>query len=132
MRTMISFQCETPDEARAVIDAVAAIGKQPHACSKQYVEPEELAQQALNEQARQRVDALPVNPNGVLGLMPVEQRKNINPGDPTITKIGSGTKDLILDALRQGQQMPRPKYDEHLKLLWKRGEVRFDGELFYV
>ena len=113
MKTMISFQCDTLEEARAVIDAVAAIGKQPHACSKQYVEPEEL-----------------------VGVKPaaedIQPRKNINPGDPTITKIGSGTKDLILDALRQGQQMPRPKYDEHLKLLWKRGEVRFDGEEYYV
>ena len=42
MKTMISFQCDTLDEARAVLDAVAAIGKQPHSCSKQYVEPEEI------------------------------------------------------------------------------------------
>ena len=117
MKTMISFQCDTLDEARAVIDAVAAIGKAPHACSKQYVEPEEIIDDTKILHFRGGDD---------------EPRKNINPGDPTITKIGSGTKDLILDALRQGQQMPRPKYDEHLKLLWKRGEVRFDGELFYV
>ena len=42
MRTMISFQCETHEEAQAVLAAVAVIGKAPHACSKQYVEPEEI------------------------------------------------------------------------------------------
>ena len=131
MKTMISFQCDTLDEARAVIDAVAAIGKTPHACSKQYVNPEELAQQALNEQARQRVDALPVNTKGVLGLMPVEQRKNINPGDPTITKIGANTEGALFGVLRAGGQ-PEAKYAEHMKLLWKRGKVKFDGSDFYL
>ena len=128
MKTMISFQCETLDESRAVIDAVAAIGKQPHACSKQYVEPEELAQGEKNDIISARAQT---REGSEVGCVEVS-RKNINPGDPTITKIGSGTKDLIIDALKHGDQMPRPKYDEHLKLLWKRGEVKYDGELFYV
>ena len=117
MKTMISFQCDTLEEAQAVLTACAAIGKEPHACSKQYFEPEELVDDTKLLHFRGSDET---------------QRKNISPGDPTITKIGSGTKGVILDALQQGQQMPRPKYDEHLKLLWKRGEVKFDGEQYYV
>lgn len=105
MKTMISFQCETLDEARAVIDAVAAIGKQPHACSKQYVEPEELQK--------------------------TEERKNINPGMPAITKIGSNTEGALFGVLRAGGQ-PEAKYSEHLKLLWSRGKVKFDGKEYYL
>lgn len=134
MKTMISFQCDTLDEARAVIDAVAALGKSPHACSKQYVDVKDLTQSAKNDITSARAQTLEELEREELNFrcVEVETRKNINPGDPTITKIGSSTKEVILDALRQGQQMPRPKYDEHLKLLWKRGEIRFDGENFYV
>lgn len=120
MKTMISFQCDTLEEAQAVLTACAAIGKEPHACSKQYMDSKQLLQNTLEQ----------------LGVAPAEEgapaRKNINPGEPTITKIGSGTKDVILGDLKAGKQLPRPKYDEYLKLLWKRGEIKFDGESFYV
>lgn len=109
MRTMISFQCDTLDEARAVIDAVAAIGKQPHACSKQYVEPEELNFRCVE----------------------VEPRKNINPGVPAITKIGNNTLEVVLGMLKDGHQPPE-KYSEHLKLLWTRGKVKFDGKEYWL
>lgn len=109
MKSMISFQCDTLDEARAVIDAVAAIGKQPHACSKQYVEPEELNFKCVE----------------------VEPRKNISPGEPSITKIGTNTEGALFGVLRAGGQ-PEAKYAEHMKLLWKRDKVKFDGEKFYV
>ena len=128
---MISFQCDTLDEARAVIDAVAAIGKTPHACSKQYVEPEELNElkQAENDyltSARaQTREGLELNSRCV------EQRKNINPGDPMITKIGTNTEGALFGVLRAGGQ-PEAKYAEHMKLLWKRGKVKFDGDEYYV
>lgn len=131
---MISFQCDTLDEARAVINAVAALGKSPHACSKQYIEPTELTQEARNEQSRQWINAIPVKQNGVLDIRPVEvePRKNVSPGEPSITKIGSGTKESLLAHLKAGGQPTRAKFEEHLKLLWKRGEIKFDGEQFYV
>lgn len=121
MKTMISFQCDTLDEARAVIEAVAAIGKQPHACSKQYVEPEELIRNENAEFAKSR--GFPHSP--------AEPRKNISPGAPTITKIGGNTLAVVLGMLQDGNQPPE-KYSEHLKLLWSRGKVKFDGEQFYV
>lgn len=112
MRTMISFQCDTLDEARAVIDAVAAIGKTPHACSKQYLEPEELVPAKQEE---------------------VTQRPNVSPGEPSITRLvmTGGPVVEIFDYLKRGEQPPE-KYAEQMKLLWKRGEVSFDGEKFYV
>lgn len=112
MRTMISFQCETHEEAQAVLAAVAAIGKEPHACSKQYIAPEEI-----------RATAKPFESDS--------ERANTNPGLSSITKIGSNTLEQVLGMLKDGHQPP-DKYSEHLKLLWSRGKVKYDGELYYL
>lgn len=61
---------------------------------------------------------------------PVE-RQNVSPGVSLISKIGGPAKALILEELTQGIQ-PGPKFAEHLKLLWERGEVKFDGEEYYL
>ena len=112
MKYMLSFQCDTHEEAQAVLAAVAAIGKEPMACSRQYVPKEEL-------QTREAIDKVPV------------ARKNVSPGEPSITKIGSGAKETIIHALNTGTPLG-DRYTEHLKLLWARGEIKFDGEVFYV
>lgn len=112
MKYMLSFQCDTHEEAQAVLAAVAAIGKEPMACSRQYVPKEEL-------QARDAIDKVPV------------ARENVSPGEPSITKIGSNTREEIIEALKRGVQ-PLDKFREHLKLLWKRGEIKFDGEEYYL
>ena len=112
MKYMLSFQCNTHEEAQAVLAAVAAIGKEPMACSRQYVPKEEL-------QDREAIDKIPV------------ARKNVSPGEPSITKIGSGAKETIIHALNTGTPLG-DRYTEHLKLLWARGEIKFDGEVFYL
>lgn len=112
MKYMLSFQCDTHEEAQAVLAAVAAIGKEPMACSRQYVPKEEL-------QTREAIDKIPV------------ARKNVSPGEPSITKIGSGAKETIIHALNTGTPLG-DRYTEHLKLLWARGEIKFDGEVFYL
>lgn len=112
MKYMLSFQCNTHEEAKAVLAAVAAIGKEPMACSRQYVPKEEL-------QDREAIDKIPV------------ARKNVSPGEPSITKIGSGAKETIIHALNTGTPLG-DRYTEHLKLLWARGEIKFDGEVFYL
>ena len=112
MKYMLSFQCDTHEEAQAVLAAVAAIGKEPMACSRQYVPKEEL-------QARDAIDKVPV------------ARKNVNPGEPSITKIGSGAKETIIHALNTGTPLG-DRYTEHLKLLWARGEIKFDGKEYYL
>lgn len=62
----------------------------------------------------------------------VEERINRAPGLPTIGKIGSNTKAEILAALNGGNQPSITKFGEHLKLLWARGEVKFDGQEYYL
>ena len=61
----------------------------------------------------------------------IKPRPNVPPGVATISKIGSGTKEELLKMLGQGIQPPA-KYREHLKLLWERGEVKFDGKEFWL
>ena len=112
MKYMLSFQCDTHEEAQAVLAAVAAIGKEPMACSRQYVPKEEL-------QTREAIDKIPV------------ARKNVSPGEPSIMKIGSGTLAIVRGMLKDGNQPPE-RYNEHLKLLWKRGEIKFDGKEYYL
>lgn len=58
-------------------------------------------------------------------------RKNVSPGEPSIVKIGSNTKEHILEKLQAGFGV-EDKYEEHAKLLWSRGEIKFDGTDYYV
>ena len=58
-------------------------------------------------------------------------RANVSPGTPLIGKIGTATKEELLKLLGQGI-CPAKKYAEHLKLLWSRNEVKYDGEVFYL
>lgn len=59
-------------------------------------------------------------------------RPNVSPGKSSITKIGSDTKTSILAGLANNGVQPPTKYTEHLKLLWSRGEVKFDGKEYYL
>lgn len=58
-------------------------------------------------------------------------RTNVSPGESQIGKIGGATKEGLLQNLRDGVPIPS-KYDEHMKLLWARNEVKFDGEEYYL
>ena len=53
-------------------------------------------------------------------------RPNNTPGAPAIGKIGGATKILIFEILASGKQPDMKKYSEHCKLLWERGEIKFD------
>lgn len=58
------------------------------------------------------------------------QRANKNPGRPGISKIGTKTVDELLGMIRKGVQ-PGEKWKEHLKLLWSRDMVKWDGQRWY-
>lgn len=58
-------------------------------------------------------------------------RLNVSPGESKITKLGSDTKEELLRILRDGGTPPE-RFIEHLRLLWARNEVKFDGANFYV
>lgn len=113
MRFMLSFQCEDMAEAQSVLSAVAAIGIKPVA-SRVIDEPEKLFKDE------------PAKPAPV----PVG-RINISPGPSSLSRIGAATLAEILALVRAGQQPPA-KYAEHCKLLWARGEVNFDGTVYYL
>lgn len=59
-------------------------------------------------------------------------RTNKSPGASSITKIGSKTKDEIIGVLKAGRQPNHDKWGEHLKLLWSREIVKFDGREYYL
>lgn len=122
MRYMISFQCESSEEAQAVLAAVAVIGKEPHACSKQYINPSELGERRVLD------EPVAVEKRGTAI---VEGRKNVSPGAPSIGKIGENAKAFILESLEAGAQPP-DKYLEHMKLLWSRHIIKYDGDEFYI
>ncbi len=59
------------------------------------------------------------------------KRKDISPGPSSIGKIGTKTKEALFEGLKDGTQ-PSDKWSEHLKLLWQRHEVKFDGKEYYL
>lgn len=73
-----------------------------------------------------------INPLGTVHASQSKLRPNVDPGKPEITKIGSKTKDQIIQWLKDGTDIRADLYGEHLKLLWSRGEVKFDGARWYV
>ena len=64
--------------------------------------------------------------------MPPAPRPNNNPGKSTLTRMGAETKKELLSMLKNGDVQPDAKWQEHLKLLWERGEVKFDGKDWYL
>ncbi len=61
----------------------------------------------------------------------VTGRADVSPGEPSIVKIGSNTKEHIISRLQAGFGI-EDKYEEHAKLLWARGEIKFDGDDYYI
>lgn len=112
MRIMISYQVDTVDEAKEVMAAVENRGK----LTTFRVQDDPAKVLSAFDQATE---------------VKVVERKNVTPGVPLIGKIGSGTKDEIMALLKAGTQ-PAKKFTEHMKLLWSRGEVQFDGVSYFL
>lgn len=108
---MISYQVDSVEEARAVMDAVENRGK---LTTFRVQDTEQNVVDVFNKCSEAQVE-----------------RQNISPGAPSIAKIGAKARDDIMEHLEHGGQPPR-NYAEHLKLLWSRGEVKFDGTSFYL
>ncbi len=85
------------------------------------------------EEMREKEVAPPKSSTAVPdAVIPASTRANVSPGEPTIGKIGADSKALILSELSTGTIQPHAKYVEHCKLLWKRGEVKYDGKEYYL
>lgn len=59
-------------------------------------------------------------------------RANKSPGASAIGKIGTRTKEELFAVLKAGRQPNHDKWGEHLKLLWSRDEVKYDGKEYYL
>ncbi len=59
-------------------------------------------------------------------------RTDKSPGPSGIGKIGTTTKEMLLAILGKGEQPTKGRWDEHLKLLWQRHEIKYDGNEYYV
>ena len=132
MKTTISFEVDSPAKAREIIAAVE------RACNVPYKQ-DGFGVRTLDADPEATADKPNTGGTGTAGEQSGSDdgaadapRPNVNPGEPSIGKIGTATKDLILADLAKGRQLPQPKYTEHLKLLWKRKEVMFDGVNYYL
>ena len=113
MRVSISVWCDTEEEAQAAIRRlyrkettwVDTVEKEISTVAKPVVQP------TVDDPLAQR-------------------RANVSPGEPTIGKMGKDTATSLLQHLDAKQ--PDKKWVEHMKLLWKRGEVCFDGTEYYL
>lgn len=64
---------------------------------------------------------------------PVKERVNISPGESSITKMGVDMKKAMMAGVGSGAFTDNytGKSLKYLQLMWKRGEVKFDGKDFY-
>jgi hypothetical protein len=137
MRITIQVVCDDAVEAQKVIGKLAA--------ENTWVDP--IEQVKTDTKARDaRIDkimgssAAGAEQSGSNDGATGAPRPNISPGEPSITKIGADAKAFILTELKcivgaSTGRVPEHfghKYKEHLKLLWKRGEIKFDGTEYYL
>lgn len=58
-------------------------------------------------------------------------RPNVTPSGPIAKRLHMHTKNTILNRLEDGVQ-PNEQLLPQAKLLWARGEIKYDGEKFYL
>lgn len=129
MRITIQVVCETPEDAKDAINRLT----RPRTW-----EDDADARRDRVGPSESRIDAIM---NGSGAAAPVAsgkdyskeepERQNVSPGEPTISKIGAVAKHEVLAFLQLNVQ-PAVKFSEHCKLLWSRGEIKFDGKDYYL
>lgn len=125
MRITIQVTCDDAEDAQRVIKKltmpdntwVAQLEKEGHEVVKTKIMGSSVPKAAEQEGSNDGAISAP--------------RPNNTPGEPIITKIGNSAKSEILAMLGKGEQ-PHSKYGEHCRLLWKRGEVKYDGKEFFL
>jgi hypothetical protein len=92
-----------------------------------------LAAQAANHLAANAQAATAPEPKPTPGPEPepLEERVNQSPGMPSVRRINSNTYQEIMDALKAGHSV-KLKHVDACKLLWARGEIKYDGQGFYL
>lgn len=133
MKLFLMFEVDDLNQAQKVIGAVGALGIKPSDMRYSLPTP------AKKEEIKTLGELEAENPEGFCNPGFEEQvrqsRPNVSPGEPSIGKIGGETKARLLGSMQDHDMSPDfngGKFLEHLKLLWKRGEIKFDGTVFYV
>lgn len=125
MKISIVYEVNTAAEAKEIIEAVQRLAKLPYQLTgfgPPLVSGDIGALVELTE-----LQEGSAHPNKDVEEVKTE-RPNVSPGEPSISKIGTQTKENLLFTL---PHQPDAKWAEHMKLLWKRGEVKFDGTDYY-
>lgn len=135
MKVRVTFELDTIAEAQEVMQAVKLLKDKPYRLtgfgdSIVKTDPEKEIDMFVESVS----SATSTPPQEVAAVQPDRQaaRPNVNPGEPSISKIGTNTKEELLNSVRVGIPMNPHKYSEHMKLLWKRGEVKYDGKEYYL
>ncbi|NJO01153.1 MAG: LLM class flavin-dependent oxidoreductase [Bacteroidia bacterium] len=118
MKIMISYQVDTPEEAKKILDSVNAEFNLLRI---------QTDQEAVERETKTTLDEASVINSNVVPL----NRPNVNPGTSAITKIGVKTKEEIFYAIKH-DHTPLARFEEHYKLLWARGEIKYDGQKYYL
>jgi hypothetical protein len=123
MKFNFYISCENADEVQSCVDFIGRMNAR-----------RELPEFTPNAAVPIAGKRAPFTGVGTLTDAPKETPKpleNVSPGDPAISKMGAATKEHVLKLLKQGEQPPAA-YAEHLKLMWARGEVKYDGTIYYL
>ncbi len=118
-RVTIQVTCDTAEDAQEVLARIA----RTHKTWDEQVDAPKITttmQTGPRPATAARVDKIMGAP---------AERENVSPGEPSIGKIGKETVDTLVSLISNNQQ-PASKWAEHMKLLWKRGLVKFDGEYY--
>lgn len=121
-RVTIQVTCDTAEDAQEVLARIA----RTHKTWDEQVDQTGPPRHGMTEAGTARV-------NKIMGAPP--ERENVSPGEPSIGKIGKDNVDMLVKAVMDGNTKvlnDTDKWQEHLKLLWKRGLVKFDGEEYYL
>lgn len=127
MKFNFYISCDTAEEAQQCIKFIDKMTSNRGKTWLDQVEEKEpiSGRESSPSPAAQKVD------NEEIATSHPTTRTNVSPGEPSIGKIGNVAKDAITATLGAGRQ-PAEKYTEHMKLLWKRGEVKYDGKEYYL
>jgi hypothetical protein len=117
MRITIQVTCDTPEDAK---DAINRLTRPANWTDKVDIPEKPEVPPRLGGET-----VIQTRPNPIV-------RGNVDPGKPSIGKIGAKAREEIMETLKEGNQPDPRAYREHCKLLWSRGELKYDGERYYT
>lgn len=134
MKIKVTFEVDSAKEAREVLSAVEKLGGLPYRLDgfgAALVQGELPTHLGVSGSEIGTGDSGKTVDNDSSEDSHPTTRPNVSPGEPSISKMGAATNAEITKLLNAGKDVPA-KFTEHLKLLWKRGEVKYDGKEYYL